>query len=341
VPDTYTQFLALTKPEVGASRDSWGSKWNGNLDTIDELLFQATPIGCVMDFAGPNAPPGFLICDGRLVSRTTYSQLFAAIGVAWGAGDGSTTFALPNLNGRAAIGPGAATDENGNTATFTYTQKLGNFFQHILQSHLPNYTLTTSTVGNHSHTGGTTAAGSHAHTTDAQGSHSHGGGTGSTQPGVNDPGHTHGYLDVWTTGSGSIAGGAGYAAVDVSRTTFAAGTGITVAAHTHGIAADGNHAHNVYAVGDHAHGIYADGSHAHTVPLGGGGAWFDIFQPILVVTKIIYAGQQASVRVLAAAVTTREGRDELAMLREEVAELRALFAPPRQHRLAAPLRGSH
>ena len=64
------------------------------------------PIGALLDFAGPNAPSGWLIADGRQVSRVTYSALFAAIGTFWGAGDGSTTFTLPNPNGRALIGPG-------------------------------------------------------------------------------------------------------------------------------------------------------------------------------------------------------------------------------------------
>ena len=101
MPDAYTANLALVKPEVGASRDSWGSKLNENMDTLDEFIGMAMPIGAVLDFAGPQAPPGWLICDGRWVSRTTYSALFAVIGTSWGAGDGSTSFALPPTPGRA------------------------------------------------------------------------------------------------------------------------------------------------------------------------------------------------------------------------------------------------
>lgn len=47
------------------------------------------------------------MCDGSAVSRTAYAELFAAIGTTWGAGDGSTTFNLPDLRGRAAVGAGA------------------------------------------------------------------------------------------------------------------------------------------------------------------------------------------------------------------------------------------
>lgn len=42
-------------------------------------------------------PTGYLTCDGSAVSRTTYAALFAVIASTWGAGDGSTTFNLPNF----------------------------------------------------------------------------------------------------------------------------------------------------------------------------------------------------------------------------------------------------
>ena len=64
------------------------------------------PSGAVQSFAGANAPTGWLVCDGALVSRTTYADLFAAIGVGYGAGDATTTFALPDLRGRVPIGAG-------------------------------------------------------------------------------------------------------------------------------------------------------------------------------------------------------------------------------------------
>jgi len=57
------------------------------------------PSGAVNWFAGATAPDGWLECDGSLVSRTTYANLFAAIGTVYGAGDGSTTFSLPDLRG--------------------------------------------------------------------------------------------------------------------------------------------------------------------------------------------------------------------------------------------------
>lgn len=64
----------------------------------------AIPSGAVMTFAMSTAPSGWLKCNGAEVSRTTYAALFAAIGTTFGAGDGSTTFALPDMRGEFARG---------------------------------------------------------------------------------------------------------------------------------------------------------------------------------------------------------------------------------------------
>ena len=60
----------------------------------------ACPAGALMDFGGTTAPTGWLACDGQAISRTTYADLYAAIGTTWGAGDGSTTFNVPSLANR-------------------------------------------------------------------------------------------------------------------------------------------------------------------------------------------------------------------------------------------------
>lgn len=64
------------------------------------------PTGVPLPFAGGTVPDGYLLCDGSAVNRTTYARLFAVIGTTWGAGDGSTTFNLPDGRGRAFIGAG-------------------------------------------------------------------------------------------------------------------------------------------------------------------------------------------------------------------------------------------
>jgi len=66
----------------------------------------AIPAGGVLAFAGDTLPEGFLWCDGDIISRTTYAGLFAAIGEAYGAGDGTTTFGIPDLRSHVPIGVG-------------------------------------------------------------------------------------------------------------------------------------------------------------------------------------------------------------------------------------------
>jgi len=61
-------------------------------------------VGQVCFFGMTTAPSGFLKCNGAAVSRTTYADLFSAIGTTYGAGDGSTTFALPDMRGEFARG---------------------------------------------------------------------------------------------------------------------------------------------------------------------------------------------------------------------------------------------
>lgn len=63
-----------------------------------------TPTGALMPFAGSSAPSGWLLCFGQQVSRSTYAALFAVLGTAYGTGDGSTTFNLPDLRGRTVAG---------------------------------------------------------------------------------------------------------------------------------------------------------------------------------------------------------------------------------------------
>lgn len=62
------------------------------------------PIGTMVPYGNEEAPTNWLRCDGSEVSRTRYAELFAVIGTSYGAGDGSTTFNLPNKKGRDSIG---------------------------------------------------------------------------------------------------------------------------------------------------------------------------------------------------------------------------------------------
>lgn len=319
-----TPNLGLNLPTVGANRDTWGGLTNDNWDAVDQLLFMAMPIGCILDYAGSTPPAGWLVADGRLVSRVTYSALFAVLGTTWSAGDGSTTFGLPNLVGRSGVGPGTVIDEQGNSVVFSLAQARGNVYNAITQAVLPNVTLLSDAQGYHNHSGPTTPSGGHNHYTDTQGLHYHA---------VNDPGHAHSYADAALWGGGSQATfGGGFATTDQGRTTSPSGTGIT-------LAADGSHAHTTTSVGDHQHYIQWDGNHSHNVSLGGGGGLFQVLSPVLVCSKIIYAGTQAASLSITAAAAPGSLED-LTAIREELAQLRALVMPQRR-RLASPLRGSH
>lgn len=93
------------------------------LQTI--LVGSVIPAGSVAPFSGSVVPAGWLLCDGSATSRTTYSNLFAALGTAHGQGDGSTTFNLPDyrgqfLRGRVNISTVTGSGTAGsNQATFT------------------------------------------------------------------------------------------------------------------------------------------------------------------------------------------------------------------------------
>ena len=90
----------------------------------------AIPAGVYFPFAGASGdiPAGFLLCDGSAVSRTTYADLFAAIGTLWGSGNGTTTFNVPNLKGRIPVGYDASQTE------FDTVGELGGEKTHLLTS---------------------------------------------------------------------------------------------------------------------------------------------------------------------------------------------------------------
>ena len=106
------------------------------------------PSGAIMEYGGAAAPTGWLLCDGSPVSRTTYANLFAAIGTVYGSGDGSTTFNLPDRRDRFGIGA-SGTIARGSTGGSTTSGGTA---------------LTTAQLPSHTHTGTTASDGIHRHT---------------------------------------------------------------------------------------------------------------------------------------------------------------------------------
>jgi microcystin-dependent protein len=75
-----------------------------NINKMKQAINLNAPAGVISMYGGSTAPNGWLLCDGSAVSRTTYARLFSAIGTKYGAGNGSTTFNLPNFKGRVPVG---------------------------------------------------------------------------------------------------------------------------------------------------------------------------------------------------------------------------------------------
>jgi len=104
------------------------------------------PTGMIIPFAGNNTPPGYLLCDGSTVNRAEYAGLFAVIGTAWGNGDGSSTFHLPDLRGTFLRGKDGGAGRDPNAATRTASNSGGNIGDevgtvqdHSLQNHDHTY----------------------------------------------------------------------------------------------------------------------------------------------------------------------------------------------------------
>ena len=185
--------------------------------------FGGPPVGSVMEYFGPTAPIGWLVANGAAVSRTVYAALFALLGTTHGAGDGSTTFNLPNRVDRFGVGAG-------------WTYPLGSY---------GGTGPTTSSAGSHSHgaaVGGTVL-------TEAQlPSHTHGGVTDLAGN------HSHGNVpkQISDTDRG-IGNGSAFSLDDFGQTdvqglhshSFTSNSAGGNQSHDHSIAADGSHTHTV------------------------------------------------------------------------------------------------
>lgn len=172
-----------------------------------------TDTGKMSMFAGSSAPLNHLLCNGQQVSRTTYAALFSIIGTTYGAGNGSTTFNVPDMRGLAPVG----LDNMGGSARgviTTATLALGQVFGEQV------HTLTLSEIPSHAHT---VSDPGHAHS-------------------ISDPGHSH----TIVMQTGAINTGTVPVSVPINGTSNTstnttgigingAGTGITVQANGGGV----------------------------------------------------------------------------------------------------------
>jgi len=107
------------------------------------------PSGSLMPYAGSSAPTGYLLCDGAAISRSTYSALFALVGTTYGAGDGSSTFNIPDLRGRVIAGQ----DDMGGSSANRLTGLTGGVDGDVLggSGGAETHTLATSELPAHDH----------------------------------------------------------------------------------------------------------------------------------------------------------------------------------------------
>lgn len=180
---------------------------------VNALGAQLAPSGLVAPFARGTAPTGWLKANGAAISRTAYAALFAAIGTTYGAGDGFTTFNIPDLRGEFIRG---ADDGRGVDAGRAF----GSTQTHALASH--THGASASNVGNHSHGGATGGVGDHQHIT----------------PYGENTNETGGFA-YGTYGNNNLLGSHSSDWDNSWPYTSAAG------AHSHGIAADGAHSHTI------------------------------------------------------------------------------------------------
>ena len=271
---------------------------------VDNFL----PAGVITQYGASTAPTGWVLCQGQALSRTNplYSRLFTAISTTYGAGDGTTTYNVPNLQGRIPVGRDStqtefdALAETGGSKTSTLTTANLPSHQHGVGTIVPN------TIADHVHGFGTLATagtdlGSHNHT---QNAHTHSV-TGSIS---SSGGHEHVNADI--NFQGNIWSRYQYGYGNNYAIPLLANAGANPMAVGYGSLTDGSHVHssvfsgtaatqtttnNAQSLGSHLHAISGSvalgGGHTHTMTgstaLEGSGTAFNNLPPYIVVNYII------------------------------------------------------
>lgn len=175
--ETLTHNFGWTKPDPGASANTWGATLNATTDKIDNQCFlnqqSGVPIGSGALWFTNTPPTNWLICQGQSLATATYPALFAVIGYAFG-GSGAN-FNLPSFTDRFPIGVGAnALAATGGAASVALATTMIPAHAHPITDVVHNHTIN-------------------------QTAHAHG-----------DPGHTHGASGSQDAHSHTIPGSAGY-----------------------------------------------------------------------------------------------------------------------------------
>lgn len=226
-----------------------------------QVAVVAPMVGQVASFALAVPPAGWLKANGAVVPRAVYADLFAAIGTRFGAGDGATTFNLPDLRGQfvrgwddgRGIDPSRVmgTEQAFQNAAHTHGASTANAGDHT-------HTATVGSSGSHSHSGTATSAGGHTHsisgTAASAGAHTHGVQT-KQDWGQNGDGFSF---------AGGVARRVNSTQSSGDHTHAISGTAASAGAHTHAVTtvAAGDHSHSVTlaAVAAHSHAVTVESS---------------------------------------------------------------------------------
>jgi len=246
--ETLTPNYSWTKPDPGASANTWGATLNKDLDGIDAQVYAnqqaglqgAVPIGSITMFAGATPPTNWLMCDGSSLATTgTYAALFAIIGYAFG-GSGAN-FSLPDLRGKFPLGAGPSNALASAAGSYSYTIGVAN---------LPSHAHPITDVA-HNH--GVNQS-PHAH---GDPGHTHG---------VSDPGHQHTVANVALGSGTNIQPGAGFNQVGTLGTSVN-GTGVSIQAAGTGIqAANANVSLNASGTGLSTTQVVGSGTPMSIIP---------------------------------------------------------------------------
>jgi microcystin-dependent protein len=217
------------------------------------------PVGSVMIWPGNIAPSGWLLCDGQAASRTYYADLFTVIGSQYGAGDGTSTFNLPDLKGRSPVGLDLS------QADFDVLGETGGEKQHTLSTaEMPSHFHSVNPPSTATGSGGA----SHTHTVDPP----------SATTGT-DGNHRHENDADYASGLGSASSG--------DKVTYNNDGSSTSDYCDY----DGDHSHTLN-IGSFSSG--SAGAHTHSINIGafnsgttGGATAMNLLQPYLVLNFII------------------------------------------------------
>lgn len=302
--------VAVSKidPADGAVVDSFSASVDKttnapSIRAVEELLenytpsggasvLETNPIGAILEWPSDTIPTNWLLCNGQAVSRTEYSELFKVIGTTYGAGDGSTTFNVPDRRGNTAIGKDDS-DTDFNTLGKTGGAKKRTLVLANIPSHTHTFTGTahTHTLNGHTHSVGAHSHGlnSHTHsipalsgTAKSAGSHSHS--VRSLANAANTGGNN--YLREWSKSGDTATDGVGSAGAHTHS--------VTTTASTTGKASGSTANSSAFNTGANS-GNTSSTTATGTIGAAGSGTEFDIMNPHIVQNFIIKAKETAAV----------------------------------------------